>query len=85
MAKSVVFQEVWPMRPWIMAAVGAIAGLVFWFLVDMPGAGDPPAIRQAAAAFVIVATGSLLMTADRLRLGWAAAFALVSMSMRVDQ
>jgi len=77
MAKSVVFQEVWPMRPWIMAAVGAIAGLVFWFLVDMPGAGDPPAIRQAAAAFVIVATGSLLMTADRLRLGWAAAFALV--------
>ena len=67
----------WPMRPWLMAAVGAGAGLIFWFLVDMPGAGDPPPIRQAGAALVIVATGAFLMTAERLRLAWAAVFALV--------
>lgn len=67
----------WPLRPWVMAAVGAVGGLIFWFLLDMPGAADPPPIRQAAAAFVMVATGSFLITAERLRLGWAAAFAIV--------
>ena len=77
MAKTDELEEYWAMRPWLMAATGAVAGLIFWFLVDMPGSADPPPIRQAAAAFVIVATGSFLMTAERLRLAWAAAFALV--------
>ncbi|QIK96002.1 DUF4153 domain-containing protein [Sphingomonas sp. HDW15A] len=67
----------WPIRPWLLAAVGAAAGLVFWFLVDMPGGADPTSIRQASAAFVLVTTVSFLITAERFRLSWAAAFALV--------
>ena len=67
----------WPARPWLMAAIGAIAGLVFWFLVDMPESTDPPPIRQAAAAFVMVATGAFLITAERVRIAWAVAFALI--------
>ena len=66
----------WPIRPWLMAGVGAIAGLIFWLLVDMPGGADPPPIRQAAAAFVMVAAGSFLIAAERVRLGWAVAFAV---------
>lgn len=69
--------EGWPLRPWLMAVVGAIAGILFWLLVDMPGAIDPPPIRQAAAAFVMVAAVSFLITAERRRMSWAAAFAIV--------
>ncbi|HET9355435.1 MAG TPA: DUF4153 domain-containing protein [Sphingomicrobium sp.] len=66
----------WPMRPWLMAAIGAIAGLIFWQLVGETGAAEPSPLRQAAATFVMVATLAFLITAERLRLAWAAGFAL---------
>ncbi len=66
----------WPMRPWLMAAIAALAGLVFWTLVDQSGRAEPPPLRQAAATFVMVATLAFLITAERVRLHWAAGFAL---------
>ena len=66
----------WPLRPWLMAAIGALAGLVFWQLVGETGGADPSPVRQAAATFVMVATLAFLITAERIRLAWAAGFAL---------
>ena len=68
----------WPLRPWIMAAIGAAAGLLFWTLVDQRGGAEPPPSRQAAATFVLVSALAFLITAERVRLAWAAAFALGS-------
>ena len=68
----------WPQRPWVMAGIGAIAGVIFWLLVDMKGGGEPPPIRQAGATFVAVSALAFLITSERLRLAWAAAFALIS-------
>lgn len=66
----------WPMRPWLMAAIGAVAGLIFWMMVDMPGSAEPPPARQAAATFVMVGALAFLITAERIRLAWAAGFAV---------
>ena len=66
----------WPLRPWLMAGIGALAGLIFWQLVGETGGVDPSPIRQAAATFVMVATLAFLITAERVRLAWAAGFAL---------
>ena len=66
----------WPLRPWLMAAIGALAGLAFWSLVDMPGNANPPPVRQAAATFVMVGALAFLITAERVRLLWSAGFAL---------
>ena len=69
--------ESWPIRPWIMAAVCALAGLVFHLLTDDDYA--PPALpvwQQAAATFVAIAAVSFVLTVERLRWTWAVAFAL---------
>ena len=66
----------WPVRPWIMAALSAVAGLLFHLLTDH-GYDDPlTASRQAGATFVAVATLSFVLTVERLRWPWAVAFAL---------
>ncbi|WP_162888083.1 DUF4153 domain-containing protein [Sphingomonas mesophila] len=70
-----VAEEGWPLRPWLMAGLAALAGLLFWMLVDQRG-GDPSPLRQAGATLVMVATLAFLLTAERRRLHWAAAFAL---------
>ena len=69
--------EPWPLRPWLMAGICAAAGLGFHFLTyhHYP---DPPitAWRQAAATFVAIVAISFVLTVERRRWVWAAAFAL---------
>lgn len=65
--------EVWPLRPWIWAALCAAGAFTVYQLVDVP---DDPAIwRQVAATFIIIATLAFVLTAEQRRLGWALAFA----------
>jgi hypothetical protein len=70
----------WPERPWLMAAAGAAGGLLLYLLTDGLRFEGPPdrltLTRMAGATAVAVATLSFLITAERRRLAWAAAFAL---------
>lgn len=68
--------EDWPLRPWIMAAICAVAGLLFHLLTDQV-ANEPLAIwRQAGGAFVAVAAVSFVLTIERKRWSWSLIFAL---------
>src|SRR5437763_16069900 len=70
--------QAWPLRPWLMAAICAAAGLVFHFLTNHKYSGPPlPAWRQAAATLIAVATLSFVLTVERRRWSWALAFAVV--------
>ena len=67
----------WPARPWIMALVGAVGGLIVHFLTDRAHYGDPfPVWRQAATAFTVIATVSFILTVELRRWSWAIVFAL---------
>lgn len=66
----------WPLRPWIMAGLCAVAGLLFENLSDMNSTGVVPAARQAGAAFAAVAAISFVMTVEQRRWRWALGFAL---------
>jgi hypothetical protein len=68
----------WPQRPWIMAAIGAAAGLAIFFLTDRSGDYSTPfpVWRQVATAFTIVAAVSFLLTVELRRWVWAVAFAI---------
>ena len=66
----------WPLRPWIMAAICAVAGLVFEALADISSSYPVAAVQQAGAAFVAVAAVSFAMTVEQRRWQWALAFAL---------
>ena len=66
----------WPLRPWIMAALAAVAGLLFHLLTDDDPGESVSATRQAGATFVAIATLSFLVAVERLRWPWAVAFAL---------
>lgn len=59
----------WPLRPAIMAGVCALAGVLFFNLIDDNGS-------EALAAFVAVATTAFVLTAEQRRLHWAILFAL---------
>ena len=61
----------WRVRPLIMAVLCAVAGVVFYHLVDDDRG------RDALAAFVAVATILFVVTVEQRRLVWAAVFALV--------
>ena len=66
----------WPQRPWIMAAIGAVGGLVVHFLTDNYSYSAPfPVWKQAATAFTVIATVSLLLTVELRRWTWSIAFA----------
>lgn len=67
--------EGWPLRPWIMAAIGTVAGLLFYLLTHHDFQQPLEIWRQAAATFVAIGTLSFLMTAERQRFLWACAFA----------
>jgi len=75
MSERLDAQTHWPSRPWIMAAICALAGLLFNWLTEYryPGAMAP--VRQAAATFVAVATIAFVLTVELRRLQWALAFA----------
>ncbi|WP_245836421.1 DUF4153 domain-containing protein [Sphingopyxis indica] len=67
----------WPLRPWIMAAICAVAGLIFHHLIDRAwDAPDAPG-RNALAAFVAVATIVFVLGVELRRWHWAAGFALL--------
>ena len=67
----------WPRRPWIMAAIGAIAGLLFHMVVDRQYVAEPAPLLDALAAFVAVATVVFLLGVERRRWHWAAGFAIL--------
>ena len=67
----------WPQRPWIMAAIGALGGLIVHLLTDNYGYSNPmPVWKQAATAFTIVATIAFLLTVEPRRWTWSIGFAL---------
>ncbi len=68
----------WAERPWLMALVGAAAGLLIHSLGDASWGTAPTdhGWRIAAAAGVAVTALSFLLTAERERLTWAIAFSL---------
>ena len=77
--------EVWPLRPWIMAAICATAGLLFHLLTDHVYGEAVDRWRQAGATFVAIAALSFILTVEQRRwlwslyfaIGWGAVIALV--------
>jgi hypothetical protein len=76
MSERIDEQKQWPWRPWAMAAICAVAGLIFNSLTEhsYPRAIAPS--REAAATFVAVGTMAFVMTVELRRWLWALAFAL---------
>ena len=67
----------WPLRPWILAGVCAVAGLIFQKLTGrLFYAQATEAWREALATAVAVAALSFSITVEQKRLWWAAVFAL---------
>jgi len=67
----------WPARPWIMAAIGAVGGLVVHLLTDRYGYSNPmPVWKQAASAFTVIAVVSFLLTVELRRWTWSIFFAV---------
>lgn len=71
-------REAWPARPWIMAGLCALGGLVFDLLTDFTYnvRGEAQPVREATAAFVMVAVLSFVITVELRRWTWSLAFAL---------
>jgi hypothetical protein len=67
----------WPQRPWIMAALCALGGLLFHMFVDRKYVAEPAPLLDAAAAFIAVATLVFVLGVERRRWHWAAGFALL--------
>ena len=67
--------EPWPLRPWTMAAIGAVAGFIFHRLTKHMVLAPLPVWQQAAATFVAIATLSFILTVERRRWLWAVVFA----------
>ena len=68
--------EGWLLRPWIMAAICAIAGLLFHLLTDHRWQHPLAAWRQAGATFVVIATVGFVLTVEQRRWLWSLYFAL---------
>ena len=68
--------EPWPLRPWIMAGLCAVAGMAFWLLVETVDDTRATSWRVVGASFVAVATLSFVMTVEKRRWLWALGFAL---------
>lgn len=66
----------WPMRPWIMAAICALAGLVFHLTLDWRYATNLDPGRNAFAAFITVSTLVFVLGVELRRWTWALGFAL---------
>ncbi len=64
----------WPLRPWVLGMVGALAGLLVFFLLD--GDGDDVPWRVAGAAFCTFGSLSLALTLDRENWVEASVFSL---------
>ena len=68
-------EAVWPERPWLFAAILAVAALAIYFLVDSDDESGP---RAALAAFIAFAAGAFVFTAERGRLVAPGIFALAT-------
>ncbi len=66
----------WPIRPWIMAAICSVAGLIFHLLTDRTFPAMVPPPNQAAATFVAVAAIAFVITVEQRRWLWSLGFAL---------
>ena len=66
----------WPLRPWIMAAICAIAGLLFHLLTDHRYVDPLDTWRQAGATFVVIATVGFVLTVEPRRWLWSLYFVL---------
>ena len=67
----------WPLRPWLMAAIGAVGGLIIHLLTNDHDFGVPfPVWKQAATVFTAVAVLSFLLTVELRRWQWAVGFAV---------
>lgn len=60
-----------------MAAIGAVAGLLFHMLVDRQYVAEPAPLLDALAAFIAVATVVFLLGVELRRWHWALGFALL--------
>ena len=68
--------EAWPLRPWLMAAICAVAGLIFHWLTDYRFPATVPVEQQAAATFVAIAAVAFVITVERPRWLWSLMFAV---------
>ncbi|MCC2603422.1 DUF4153 domain-containing protein [Sphingopyxis yananensis] len=68
--------DAWPMRPWILAAICAVAGLAFYHLVEGTFTARNSAVTAGLAAFVAVSSLSFALGVERRRWTWAAGFSL---------
>lgn len=66
----------WPLRPWIMAAICAVAGLSFHLLIDHHYDDALPDWRSALATAVAVAAVVFVLGVELRRWHWAFGFAL---------
>jgi hypothetical protein len=75
MSQRLDAQQDWSSRPWIMAAICALAGLIFNWLTEYTYPAQIAPSRQAAATFVAVGTVAFVLTVELRRWHWALAFA----------
>lgn len=66
----------WPARPWVMAAICALAGLAFHLTLDWRYAPNMDPWRNAFAAFLTVSTLVFVLGVEPRRWTWALGFAL---------
>ncbi|WP_428627516.1 DUF4153 domain-containing protein [Sphingopyxis sp.] len=67
----------WPLRPWIMAAICAAAGLAFHLLIDRHYDNPLAYWRSALATFVAVSAVVFVLGVELRRWHWALGFALI--------
>ena len=71
-------REGWPIRPWITAAVGALAGFLIWLLIDgLPRSMDGMALRVAVSAAIAASAAAFALCYEPLRARWALIFIAV--------
>ncbi|MGF7149542.1 hypothetical protein FHS96_003193 [Sphingomonas zeicaulis] len=71
-------REGWPIRPWVTAAVGALAGFLIWMLMDgLPRSVDAMALRVAVSAAIGASAAAFALCYEPLRARWALIFIAV--------
>ena len=66
---------IWPLRPWLMAAICAVAGLLLWWLGQAVRPVTHASWNLPAMTFVAIAAVSFAITVERARWSWSIAFA----------
>lgn len=72
-------RQPWPLRAVLLAALGALFGILFHWLTEAMGRGgaDEP-LRMAGAAFLAISGVVLAFSLERARWAWAVAFAFLA-------